>query len=67
MSSTSGRQQTVIGGSDTPWDERTRLQRSYVQVDRQALKGLLRTRLLEGGGLAPLWLLADARLRTKRF
>lgn len=55
-----------FGGSyDTPWDERTRLQRSYVQVDRQALKGLLRTRLLEGAGSGAIVAARlDARLRA---
>ncbi len=40
-----------FGGSyGTPWDDRTRLQRAYVQVNRQALKKQLRAKLLASGG-----------------
>mmetsp|Transcript_63572 Transcript_63572/g.175318 ORF Transcript_63572/g.175318 Transcript_63572/m.175318 type:complete len:511 (-) Transcript_63572:915-2447(-) len=41
---------TFFGGSfGAPWDERTRLNRAYVQVDRQALKELLSNKIATSG------------------
>ena len=41
---------TFFGGSfGAPWEERTRLDRAYVQVDREALKELLNNKMASSG------------------
>lgn len=54
-----------FGGSyGDPWDQRTRLDRAYVQVDRIALKELLRSRIQDSGNAIILPGRLNARLKA---